>query len=888
MVNTELVVAISSGTVFLIIIILAVMYFMKVGFMLKAVAWVRKLLGTSLRDQAGERCGTSNVASYDDNADELWDIISTKTDCPVPSSSSTTTTTTSNTPTTSDLYQQLASNCSAYNVDMMKGVPTVWTPTRINTYLQFPANQCPDINSYTFAPAENNWLDINLASKCPNVVTAGYTALQKYKTYTNNCTPPTGVPTTTGPAGRTFYKSDGTSTLKFSGSTGDQVTFNISSPTGSYAYNDSTGDITFTWASTITGAPATANYKNSVFTVTGSSWSTSNPVNKLNGVTYYDPSTPGRSINIVSPSELKYTSGPNVTPASYAIGMQLSPSQGQIYFLNPDPTVGITTIAFSTVGTTSPDTVQVDTVTWTKQNISSLQSLLNSLTNRTFYAPNSSSWLQLSTTPNQATYSPSTQVTYTATQSGTTWTFTFSQDFMTYGKIATLSVGPPNTFQMGTTVFSATPNSTPSSEPRYPQPTITGFNLNGFDSVTGSIPNEFSSTRLSYSPLGPYFRVSSAVNTDRYLDLINAGQNLGVWQSDTESQNQYFKLDTCGRFVPKVRPTETFNAVDAIVVSSLNNQTTWSYNRNTKQFKNSSNQCLQAPASVNTNGALVSVQPCSDTNTSQKWNIVEPKINIRLTDNDQYWIDNWDLNYTDVKMAGPTNDTVVNRVLIYDRFTGQLQFEDKDNFSNPRPGKCVTTQYDASSNKILVKQDTCDIGNTRMKWFFDQTSKNIINMYNFGCLTGGQSTGTPVTVQACGQPNQQWKITNNGSDPNPITTSCGDTLLTILNGKYYLHRSYSDSTSPYYRLGFFFNSKGTVQVQYYNSVNQTTPQSGNFTVTPTGINTFTVTFNNPPRTLFGITGPAGIRTFNLTADTVSLTMQEDITMVFNRSDSGFI
>jgi len=762
--NTEIVVAISSGTVFLIILILAVMYFMKVGLMLKAVAWVRKLIGTSLRDQAGERCGTSNVASYEENADELWDIISTKTDCPLPS----TITPTSNTPTTSDLYQQLTSNCATYNIDMLRGVPVIWTPIKINTYLQYPANQCPDINSYTFSRPEEDWLDINIMKKCPNVVTANFTALQKYKTFVNNCTVPTDAPRTSGPAGRTFYKSDGTSTLKFANS-GNSVIFNISQPTGTYSYNESTGDVTFTWSSaqSTSGAPAMANYKNGIFTVAGVTWSQSNPFVKLNGVTYYDPSTPGRSINIVSQNELKYTSATNVTPVSYAIQMQLSSSQGQIYFVNPDPTVGITTIAFSTVGTTAPDTVQVDTRNWTNQNISTLQSLLNSLTNRTFYAPNSSSWVQLGTTPNQATYSPATQVTYTTTQSGTTWTFTFSQDFLTYGRTGTLVLG---TFQMGTTLFSLTPNSTPSGETQYPQPIIQGFNLNGFDSVTGSLPNEFSSMRLTYSPLGQYFRVRPAGSTNMYLDMNGSSQILGLHEF-VDNDNQLFKLDKCGRFSAKVRPTT--ETIDASPSSTQGSSTTWSYNRNTKQFKNSSGTCLQAPSSL-TNSARVSVQPCSDTNNAQKWDIVEPRRNIRLDNNDQYWLDNWGLNYTDVKIAGPTGDLNINRAIYYDRFTGQLRFEDNNNKFNPRTDKCLTTQYDAASNQVLVKQDTCDIGNKRMKWFFDQTSKNIINMYNFGCLTGELSSGGKVTVQACGQLNQQWKITDRASDPNlmGIADSC--------------------------------------------------------------------------------------------------------------------
>lgn len=765
MANTELVVAISSGTVFLIIIILAVMYFMKVDFMLKGVAWVRKLMGTSLKEQAGDKCGVSNVASYADDADELWDIIGGGTACPTVSTS-TTTDTTPTTPT--DIYTIISSNCSAYNIDFMKGVQATWTQTRLNEWSKFQPSQCPALTSYTFSLPEINWLNEQLKT-CQNLVTAGFSPLQKYQTYVSSghCTAPESTRdiTVTGPAGRIFYSTTAPySTLAFSSTDTTTVTYSYGSKTetGRYSYNSSDGTITFTSGTGITSPPQNVKYNSasSTLTVGTTQWLNTNPFTRLNGKTFYSPTTVGKKITFVSTTSLNFFATSSSPAILYTITMKINSTQGQIDFETPDPTTGISFITFSISDTITSVSVNNGTTneTWSTISTADILSVLNSLNSTTFYVPNTADYITLDKTNQgiakfKTSGSSETQVTYTTEQTqNTQWTLRFTQNFSTtLGNVATFTyTGTTASFQMGSTVFATSTNTTPTSGPMYPPPPYEGF-----DVTAGSLPTVFSSTRLSDSPLAPYFYLTSVGQPGKVLRLYD--KTLRTSDKVDGATYELFRIDKCGRFVCKYasdkliveRATGNIGISDAPVPYPLCNASVWSYNRNTKQLKLSDGRCLQAGSSPEQN---VSLTTCSETNQYQKWDITEAPIAIRLDSGNYNWLDDWDAAGTDVKIAAGDSTISANRVLQYDRFSGNLKFK------TPKGG-CLYPDF--SNGQYNVKQGTCDLArlDPKFQWFFDSSNKRLVNMYNGGCLTAPSSAGQQVTTQQCDATNnavQQW------------------------------------------------------------------------------------------------------------------------------------
>lgn len=468
--NTEIILAAVSASSFLVLVVFLVLFLMKVSFMVKAIAWVKKLFGTSLNDQVSNICTTSDLSAYTENDEKLWDILVDVTKdtekCPAgstPSPPSNSPAPTASCNTREEKATCIQSNCSSYTAAFINGAQ--WSDDKRNQYLAYTRGSCPALSSYVFTTSEESWLDSYLKSQCPLLNTSGInTALAKYTTVfgSSKCTAPAGTPSPIGPQGYTFYESTTGIALTFSDR--DTTTVTYGSTTFSYTYSATPKTVTFTGA-VPSGFPSslTLTMSPSIQLLNGTTvWgTTTNPYTVVKGKTTFAPDGSKKIVFDDAGVNLTYYD-PVTTTTPKTLRYYMNTGINTIYPVEPG-TAPFRNIIYSSTGFFTVDGTQ-----WANANVGTL-----SIYGKTLYPAGSSLPLVFSASPtNSCTFNGSTY-TFTATLTGGQWVLRFNAPISTYGTIGVVT--PNGTLSIGGTVFVTQRNGTATESPTYPIPGTVNF-----------------------------------------------------------------------------------------------------------------------------------------------------------------------------------------------------------------------------------------------------------------------------------------------------------------------------------------------------------------------------------------------------------------------------
>lgn len=787
----EIVLAMMSGVVLLLLVVLVAMYVMKVKFVLKAVVWVRKLTGTSLKEQAAETCEDSDFSKYADDDDELWDIIVDDTKCPGKTTDDTNNSTSTSTGEMTSVQKVniITSNCSAYKSDFIQGNPSIWTQNRLDQWIKFQSGSCTSIDSYEFSSAEKSWLTTSLITKCPNLTSlAGMDGKTLYSIWASSnptCQVPTGVPVSTGPDNKTFYHPTTLSQsihfgLRPSLTGSGTITFGHggSISTATYTYNESSNMITFTGVpvgSYLAGV--TPTYRNSTLTISGTAWLNTNPFltagfkervftnpNLQDGVT--------ERVKILSETTLQWTKGTQVSNVRIFILMYQNTG-----IINKDsndssafPYTGIT---FSAPNLTQEVTELIfgrNTI-WSSVNPRDIRNIIG--TSKTYYRSDSNQGITFtSASLNSATFvnvpGITTPVSYTTEYepSSLRWKITFGTAFLDLGSNGYLS---ESGFIMGTNTFSE--NQGQPVEQRYTiregLRNITGYSISDVVNAGDNIESNFW--------IG--FKVPGQ---NKLLNMLDSSPTsiMTVWdkQDNDFRDNQRFIITGDGKMINRRKggiAPETGNPGTRL--HSMIGISKFDYDWSTKQLKftyqNTDGWGHQNTYCVTRTGLRdgdpVTLQICDNNNNNQKWEVIPVRNRLHIVgDEGKYMhVDNGEAstdNKSVIAWGSPWNG---NADFQFDPRTGQIKFRDS-------PSHCLTTSFIPTANETRTVIQPCNVTDAKMKWVYDGLAddrpantalggetQNFINIYSGQCLTFKEDGKELITTQ-CNptNQNQKWQL----------------------------------------------------------------------------------------------------------------------------------
>ena len=777
--NNEIVLAMSSGVVLLVLIVLVVMYIMKVKFMLKAVVWVKKLMGTSLKEQATETCPKSDFSTYADEDDELWDIIIDEEKCPVKSTDTDTSTSTGEL-TRVQKVNLISSNCSDYKYDFIMGNGSRWDQEMLDKWIKFPRGSCESLQSYTFSDAEKSWLLTQLGTKCTSINPVNYTGLDLYSTWASTnpiCQTPSGVTLSTGPDRKTFYHPTTLSQsihfgLRPSLTGPGTITFGYggSMSTATYTYNESSNMITFTGVpvgSYLAGV--TARYINQTLTINTTAWLNTNPFltagfkervftnpNLQDGVT--------ERVKILNETTLQWTKGTQVSNVRIFMLMY----QNTAGIINKDsndssafPYTGIT---FSTPSPSQEVTELIfgGTTRWTSVDPRDIRNIIG--TSKTYYRSGSNQGITFtSASLNSATFvnvpGITTPVSYTTVYepSSLRWEITFGTDFLTLGRIGYLS---QTGFSMSTNTFSE--NQGENVEQTY---TI----RDGLRNIIGySASDQLNAGDNIESNFWIGFKVP---DQNKVLNMLESSPSImTVWEK-RDNDYQRFIITGDGRMINRQKGGIVPST--ASIGTTLQNSDValgkFDYDWTTKQLKFAMTLGAQVFEYCVTrtglnDGANVKLQMCDNADNNQRWDVIPVRNRLHIVGDQSksMHVDSGQASTDDKRVIGWGDINNGNADFQFDPRTGQIKFKDSRTH-------CLSTSFDPATNvtKTLIK--TCNVTNPKMKWVYDGLAEgrpantalggetqNFINMYSGQCLTFN-GNGTDLITTQCNSTNQNQK-----------------------------------------------------------------------------------------------------------------------------------